>query len=279
MSVRSRRLWNRGFLIAIAIASCAIIVFPYYWMIVTSVQPTARLFDYPPHLGPVDAQWQHYVDIFSHRPVAVWLWNSVRVALATTVAAMALGALGGYALSRFRFRGRGAAGFMILVTQMLPTTLMVIPIYMIFKSISMLDTLSGLALAYTTFALPYCLWMMKGFFDTIPRDIEEAAAVDGCSRLAILFKVVLPLSAPGLVATALFSFILAWDEYLFGITLTRSPATRTMAVGIATFIGEYGTPWDLIMTASAIATIPVLVMFLFLQRYLIQGLTAGAVKG
>jgi ABC-type glycerol-3-phosphate transport system permease component len=190
-----------------------------------------------------------------------------------------LGALGGYALSRFRFKGSEGAGYLILVTQMLPTTLTVIPIYLIFKSLALLDTRTGLVIAYTTFALPYCLWMMKGFFDTIPRDIEEAAQMDGCSRVSSLFRVVLPLSIPGLVATSLFAFILAWDEYLFGITLLRSAETRTIAVGIATFIGEYGTPWDLIMTTSVIATIPVLLMFLFLQRYLLQGLTAGAVKG
>jgi ABC-type glycerol-3-phosphate transport system permease component len=168
---------------------------------------------------------------------------------------------------------------LILVTQMLPGTLLVIPLYLLFKQLGLLDTHVGLILAYATFALPFSIWMLKGYFDTIPVEIEEAAIVDGCSRLQALARIVLPLSLPGLTVTAMFAFILAWNDLVLAVTLTTDPALRLDAVGLASFIGEYGTPWGQIMAASTVSSLPILLLFLFAQRYLLAGLTAGAVKG
>jgi ABC-type glycerol-3-phosphate transport system permease component len=143
----------------------------------------------------------------------------------------------------------------------------------------MLDNFLGLILSYATFGLPFSIWMLKGYFDSIPRELEEAAAVDGCTRLMSLWKIVLPLSLPGITVTALFAFVLGWNDLVWAITLVTNPEMRTNAVGLASFVGEYGTPWGQIMAASAVSSLPILLLFLFLQRYLIYGLTAGAVKG
>ena len=205
--------------------------------------------------------------------------NSLKVCVPTTLIAMVFATTGGYALSRFEFRGRTTAGMLILITQMLPGTLLIIPIYLMFKSMNLLDNFAGLIVSYATFGLPFSIWMLKGYFDSIPKELEEAAAVDGCTRVGTLLRIVLPLSLPGLTVTAMFAFVLGWNDLVWAITLVTNPDMRTNAVGLASFVGEYGTPWAQIMGASAISSLPILLLFLFLQRYLLYGLTAGAVKG
>jgi ABC-type glycerol-3-phosphate transport system permease component len=271
----SRRTLFYGLVIVTILAN----LFPFYWMVVTSLKSWAGIFTYPPTFLPLPLDTTAYQEVFEKSRLGLWLTNSVAIGLPTTILALICSASGAYALSRFRFRGRGLTAMLILVTQMLPGTLLVIPIYLMFKAWGLLDTHLALILAYATFALPFCIWMLKGYFDTIPIELEEAALVDGCTRLRVLRHIVLPLSLPGLTVTAMFAFVLAWNDLVLAITLNTNPELRTVAVGLASFVGEYGTPWGQIMAASAVSSLPILLLFLFLQRYLLYGLTAGAVKG
>jgi ABC-type glycerol-3-phosphate transport system permease component len=254
-------------------------LFPFYWMIVTSLKSWAGIFTYPPTFLPLPLDTAAYREVFEGTRIGRWLLNSLTIGVPTTILCLICSVSGAYALSRFRFRGRGLTGMLILVTQMLPGTLLVIPIYLMFKGLGLLDTHVALIMAYATFALPFSVWMLKGYFDTIPIELEEAATVDGCTRLQVLRHIVLPLSLPGLTVTAMFAFVLAWNDLVLAITLNSNPELRTVAVGLASFVGEYGTPWGQIMAASAVSSLPILLLFLFLQRYLLYGLTAGAVKG
>jgi multiple sugar transport system permease protein len=260
-------------------ATCLVVIFPIYWAAVTSFQFREKLYVYPPAFFPTRFSFGNYWEVFRESGLGLWLWNSLLVSFLATIMSVALSALGAYSLSRFRYRGRGAVGYLILVAQMLPPTLLVIPIYLIFRDLRLIDTLTGLVVAYTTFALPLCIWMLKGFFDTIPRELEEAAQVDGCSRMGAFFRVVIPLSAPGIAATSFYSFIVAWDEFLLSRTLISSEARWVSSVGLSSFIGAYTTFWDQMMAASLVVALPPLVIFFFLQRYLVSGLTAGALKG
>lgn len=191
---------------------------------------------------------------------------------------MIIATLGGYGLSRFRFRGRGFLSYFILTTQVLPGSLLIIPLYVIMGNLQLLDTRIGLVAAYCTFSVPFCTWMMKGFFDTIPISLEEAARVDGAGRFRIFSTVVLPLTVPGLVATGIFSFINGWNEYLFASTFMKSYENWTLPVGIASFQGQYTTNWGTLMAGAVLITIPVVILFLLLQKHLVSGMTAGAVK-
>lgn len=204
--------------------------------------------------------------------------NSVIVSLLTTAFSMIIATLGGYGISRFRFRGRGFLSYFILTTQVLPGSLLIIPLYVIMGNLQLLDTKIGLVAAYCTFSIPFCTWMMKGFFDTIPISLEEAARVDGAGRFRIFATVILPLTVPGLVATGIFSFINGWNEYLFASTFMKSYENWTLPIGIASFSGQYATNWGTLMAGAVLITLPVVIMFLLLQKHLVSGMTAGAVK-
>lgn len=261
------------------VAATVVFAFPLYWMVATAVLPPDQVFAYPPRLLPLDGSLDPFVSVVQRHPLLRWLVNSAVVAGASSAACVLLGVLGGYALSRFRFRGAGVTVVLILLTQMLPTSLLIIPIFIIYRDFGMLDTLWGLGLGYMTFNLPFCLWILKGFVDAIPIDLEEASLADGSTRVGALFRITLPLIVPGVVATFLFAFIGAWSDYVFALTILSSPDKFTYAVGIGGFKGEYQTPWNEIMAASALSTLPILILFVFMQRYLLAGLTAGGVKG
>jgi ABC-type glycerol-3-phosphate transport system permease component len=207
------------------------------------------------------------------------LWNSLMVSVVSSTASVLLGLWGGYALSRFRFRGRALVGFLILLTQMLPGSLIIIPLYMILTDLKLSNSLWGLTLIYMSFNTPFSIWMLKGFVEGIPKDLEEQGLIDGCSRMGALARITLPLMVPGIVATFIFGFIAAWGEYVFALTLLDSVTEWTYAVGVASLKGEYMVTWNEIMSASFVSTLPVLLLFLFMQRYLLAGLTAGGVKG
>lgn len=276
---RSLHLTRRTAFYVLVIATILANIFPFYWMVSTSLKSWGGVFTYPPTFLPVPLDLTAYAQVFQTTGLGLWLLNSLKAGVPTTLATLVFSATGAYALSRFKFRGRTTVAMLILVTQMLPGTLLIIPIYLTFKSLGLVDNLVGLALSYATFALPFSIWMLKGYFDSIPIELEEAAAMDGCSRLGTLWRIITPLSLPGLTVTAMFAFVLSWNDLVLAITLISSPELRTDAVGLASFVGEYGTPWGQIMGASAISSLPILILFLVLQRYLLYGLTAGAVKG
>lgn len=255
-----------------------VLVFPIYWMFNTSLAPQNQLYVYPPALVHPGATFGAYAKVVHERPIARWFVNSLIVVLLSGVYALGAGALAGYSLSRFRSRGPGTIGYLLLASRMLPTTLLVIPLFVAMSAVHLINTLWSVVIANVTFILPFATWMLKGYFDGIPRELDEAAYIDGSSRLGALARVVLPLAAPGLAATALYSAILAWDEYLFARTFLTSTSTWTISVGLGAFRGEYVTYWNEVMAASLIGTLPLILIFFVLERQLVHGLTAGAVK-
>ncbi|WP_214079193.1 carbohydrate ABC transporter permease [Mesotoga sp.] len=254
-----------------------IIVFPYYWMIKESID-RGSIFKFPPDLWPRKISLESYKSIIDERPLLQWFGNTLVVALLTTAITLAAALLSGYSLSRFRNRTNRAIGFIFLSTQMLPATLLVIPMFVIFRSLNMVDNLFSLVLANTAFALPMGLWMMKGFIDGIPREIDEAGRIDGCNRMQILVKLIIPLVAPGMVAVAVFAFILAWGDFFFARNLISSQSKWLVSVGLSSFVGEYSIQWDQMLSASVMFSLPPVLFYLFFEKYLVRGLTMGAVK-
>ena len=268
--------------VILVILVCMFALFPFVWMISTSFKPANEVYSKTPSFIPNEPTVEGYTEMLTTQSSTFdfpqWLTNSVIVALLTTVFSMIIATLGGYGLSRFRFRGRGFLSYFILTTQVLPGSLLIIPLYVIMGNLQLLDTRIGLVAAYCTFSVPFCTWMMKGFFDTIPISLEEAARVDGAGRFRIFSTVVLPLTVPGLVATGIFSFINGWNEYLFASTFMKSYENWTLPVGIASFQGQYTTNWGTLMAGAVLITIPVVILFLLLQKHLVSGMTAGVVK-
>lgn len=268
--------------VILVILVCMFALFPFVWMISTSFKPANEVYSKTPSFIPNEPTVEGYTEMLTTQSSTFdfpqWLTNSVIVALLTTAFSMIIATLGGYGLSRFRFRGRGFLSYFILTTQVLPGSLLIIPLYVIMGNLQLLDTRIGLVAAYCTFSVPFCTWMMKGFFDTIPISLEEAARVDGVGRFRIFSTVVLPLTVPGLVATGIFSFINGWNEYLFASTFMKSYENWTLPVGIASFQGQYTTNWGTLMAGAVLITIPVVILFLLLQKHLVSGMTAGAVK-
>jgi multiple sugar transport system permease protein len=273
-----RRL-QRCALYAGVLLVCVLVLFPVYWMLVTSIRPTRFSISYPPALWPEEFRWTAYLELFRTIPVATWLRNTFSVSLGTTIVCLALSIIGGYALSRFRWPGRKLFGFALLSTQMLPEALLVIPIFIIFRQIGLIDTLLGLVVADAAFVVPVGVWILKGFFDTIPQEVCEAALVDGCSPLGVLWRIILPLSLPALVAVSVVAFFEGWNEYLFASTFITTSELRVASIGLASFIGELATPVELVLACATVFTIAPVVFYIAMQRHIVSGLTGGAVKG
>ena len=229
---------------------------------------------------PETVSLENFRSLFADQPFARWLLNSIIVALATTVVGVMLASTAAYAFSRFRFPGRRAGLMSFLVAQMFPGTLMMIPLYIIIvKWLGLGSTYTALVLMYSVTAIPFCVWMMKGYFDTIPRELEESALIDGASQATIFFRIVLPLAKPAVAVTALFSFMTSWNEFIQAATFMDNEAMYTGPVGLRFFVSGFSEKWGYFAAGSIVAAIPVVLLFLFLQKYLVSGLTAGAVKG
>ena len=251
---------------------------PFLWQVVTSLKPAAELTALPPLL-PSRVTTAHYTAIFAGHPVARLILNSAVVAAGTTALALVLGALAAYAASVLRMRGRGAVLGVALAISMFPPIATVSPLFLLLNALGLRDTLAALVLTYSTFSLPLAVWLLAGFFDALPRELYVAARVDGCSAFGALWRVVLPLAAPGLAAAGLLVFIFAWNEFLFALSFTSTQAARTLPVGIALFPGLHEIPYGEIAAASVVATLPVVALAFAFQRRIVEGLTAGAVKG
>ena len=261
------------------LALLGIAVFPIYWMLVTALTPSSELFANVPNVLPTLSELSVFREMFAKVPIGTWLTNSFLVAAGTTVLTLVLAVLPAYALSRFHFRGKGLLGFALFATQMLPEAMLVVPLYAIFGKLALLNTLSGLVLADTAFAVPVVTWILKGAVDAIPIEIEEAARMDGCTRIDIVLGVTLPLIAPTLAAAAVIAFFQGWNEYVFAQTLTSTEALRTASVGLASFVGELSTPIHVVMAVGVLYTMPAVCFYLLVQRYVVAGMTAGSVKG
>ncbi len=235
----------------------------------------------PPQWFPDPATLENYANLTTgYTDFVMYVRNSFITCIATAVLAMLIASLAGYAISRLRFPGKRPLLLAILSTQMFPHVLILISLYVMYRQMGLINTHVGLIIAFTTFAVPFSVWMMKGFFDGIPSEIEEAALIDGCTRLGALRHVVLPLVAPGLLAVSLFSFLDGWNNLLYPLTLATSVDVRTIPPGLLlSFLGQFKHDWAGMMAASVTVTVPVMIIFVFLQRFLVRGLTAGAVKG
>lgn len=253
-------------------------VFPVLWTFLSSLKPQGKIFS--TEIRFIDEPTlQNYIDLLSRGDFLRWGVNSVFIAAVTTILGVFLAATCAYAISRFRFRGRSGALYLFLVAQMFPGVILLIPLYTLFTSLKLIDTPWGLILAYSTIAIPFCIMMLKGFFDTIPYELEEAGRVDGLGIFGSFWRIVVPLSVPGLAVTAFYSFITAWNEFLFARSFLTSKEALTLPVGMATFIDPFNQPWGLLTAGSVLITIPVMVFFFLAQRYLISGLATGGVKG
>jgi arabinogalactan oligomer/maltooligosaccharide transport system permease protein len=228
---------------------------------------------------PEQFSLQNFRSLFADQPFARWLINSILVAAATTILGVFLACTAAYAFSRFRFPGRRAGLMSFLVSQMFPGTLTLVPLFIIVQWLGLGSTYTGLMLVYCTIAIPFCVWMMKGYFDTIPKELEESALIDGASQAMIFFRIVLPLAKPAVAVTALFSFMTAWNEFILAATFMNREEMYTAPVGLRFFVAGFTQQWGYFAAGSIIVAIPVMLLFLFLQKYLVSGLTAGAVKG
>ncbi len=257
-----------------------LVLFPIYWMFLTATLHDDRLLLYPPVFIPNISSLFFYpfVRIFVNRPIFRWLLNSTYVSVLTSVVSLSISALGGYSLSRIKTPESRFMGGMLLLIRMLPGTLLIVPLYVVFQGLHLIDNRVTLVIANTSYIIPFGVWMMKGFFDGIPREIEESAQVDGCTIFGAFVRVTLPLSRPGLVATAMYCFVFSWGELLFARTLINSTQMETMTAGVTTYVGDTTISWNDMMAASLLACLPVLVIFLFLEKHLVRGLVAGSIK-
>jgi multiple sugar transport system permease protein len=252
---------------------------PIYWMIATSFKSGRHLFTWPPTYVPWPPTFENYREAFVQRPLWSYVRNSLVVAAVSTPLSVSVAALAAFGFSRYRFRGRNLMLFMILAVRMLPGLIVALPLFLIFRDLHLVDSLLGLIIAYTVFNLPSNIWLLQAFFADVPRELEDAAVVDGCSPLRLFFGIMVPLAAPGLVASAILCMLLAWNEFGFALILTYTLDSQTLPIAIAGLSSDRGTYFGAMAAAGTLAVVPVFVFAVFIQRYLVQGLTAGAVKG
>ncbi|MCR1868685.1 carbohydrate ABC transporter permease [Murimonas intestini] len=255
------------------------LILPFLWMISTSFKEADEIFKEVPKWLPRRFSFDNYSEIWNRGYFKTYFVNSLFVSFATMGISLVVAMFAGYGISRFRFHGRTLFSVVLIVVQMFPSMLLLIPMYIIMSKLGLLNTHLSMIIAYTTFAMPFCAWMIKGYFDTIPVSLEDAARIDGCGRLRILFEIIMPLAAPGIVTVAMFAFILSWQEYMYALTFARTEEMRTITVGIALMQGQHGSVnWGQIMAGSVLACIPGLLLFTYLEKYLVQGFTMGAIK-
>lgn len=264
----------------LAVAVCVAIA-PVYWMLTISLKTEVDQFASPPRWFDFSPTLAHYIDAFSTRSFGSFLLTSAIVAALSTLCAMTIGTLAAYALARFRLPAglNKRLSLWILSTRMFPPIVTAVPLFLMMRDLRLLNTIASLVVVYTAFNLPFVVWMMIGFFRELPRELEEAAMVDGDSRLGALWRVVLPLAAPGLAATAVFCLIVSWNEFLLALVLTQTEAAMTLPVGIAGRVTQYEIKWGVMSAAGVVAMMPILIFALSVQKYLVRGLSLGAVKG
>lgn len=275
---RTRRLlkWvGNGLLVVMLVWTLV----PFYWMIATSLKKDKEIYGYEATLIPRRPTLDAYRRLFAQTPFVKYMRNSTIIAVSTTLASLVLGCLGAYALARLRFPGRAIIARGLIFTYLVPTALLFIPLFTVLSRLSLIDTREGLILAYLGFTVPFSTWLLLGYFRSVPLELEEAALVDGCSRLSALVRIILPMSLPALAVVAFFSFTLAWSEFLYANVFVSSTEATTITTGLTLFIVEDVFFWGPMMGASCLATLPPIVVYLVFQRWVVKGLTLGAVKG
>jgi multiple sugar transport system permease protein len=256
---------------------------PMAWMIITSLKSQLAALQYPPQWWPEEVTFQNYIRLLSPNNAIGheflrYFWNSLYVSILSTILGVVVAVPAAYAFSRFRFPGRQALFFSVLLRNMFPAVVFLMPLFLMMKWLGLVNTHGSLILTYLTFGLPLSIWLLKGFYDNIPPQLEQAARIDGATRFQAFFHIVMPLSSPGIIATAIYAFIMAWNEYVYALTFLNSKEMLTLPVGLQRFFAEYATDWPGLMAASFIMSVPVVVLFLVLQKYFVRALTEGAVK-
>jgi multiple sugar transport system permease protein len=259
-------------------AMAVLMLFPIYWMLLTALMPAERILSTHPALLPdFGAVSLHaFRRIFEIRPLLAWIANSLGVGLVSTAASLFVATLAGYSLSRWAYRPQQVLGAALLFSKLIPATLLIIPLYITFNLAGLLDTYLGLVLAHMTIGVPLATWLMKGFFDRVPRELEQAGMIDGCTRLQALRWVILPLTLPGLSACTIYLLIVSWSEFIFARTLMKSDQHWLLTVGLQGFVGEHEVDWAGLMAAGTVSLLPVMVLFILLEPFLVSGLTKGA---
>jgi multiple sugar transport system permease protein len=285
--MRTRRLIRKLLLFALTIPLLAFIYFPVLWLFSASISTRSELLSVPPHWVPQHPTFKNYLDILLpgasaseiSKTMAITLVNSLKVASAVTLICLVLGALAAYALVRISFRHNRTIMMTILGTRMIPEVSLIVPLFILATRLQLIDKPLVLIVTYLTFSLPFAIWLLAAFFQTIPVELEDAARIDGCSRVETLFRIIMPISTPGLVSTALFVFLLAWDEFFYALIFTNTLASKTAPVAISEFVGRYVTDINAMMAGGMLVALPPVLLAIIFQRFIVSGLSAGAVKG
>lgn len=264
---------------AVLIIFAIIAVYPVLQVVTISLRPSDKLLSTSLEIIPENATLKSYVGLFTDQPFLLWLRNSTFIALTVTLTGVVLASMAGYVFSRFNFIGKKMGLLSLLVTQMFPATMLLLPLYLMLIYLGLINTYLGIIITYAATALPFCIWTMKGYYDTIPTSLEEAARIDGCNQFQAFYKVIVPLAAPALVITGLFSFMTAWSEYIVAAQILQDTSLWTLPLGLKSFEANMSTEWGLYGAASIIVMIPVVIIFLLSSRWLVSGLTLGSVKG
>jgi ABC-type glycerol-3-phosphate transport system permease component len=257
----------------------SIILFPVFWMTSSSLKPSTELFARNMTMLPINWTLENYRNVWLNTDFPTYFWNSFKVAALSTLISVVVSMYAAYALARIKFAGNYLFGLLLLITQMFPHVLLVIPLFFVIRGLGLFNTHAALIIAYAAFSLPFTIWLLRSFFEAIPEELEDAAAIDGASLLTTFHKIILPLAGPGLAAVTMFGFIRAWNEFLFALVFLQSRQIFTLPIGLASFQEEFTFRWDLILAGASIITLPVLIFFLLMQRFIVQGLLGGAVKG
>jgi multiple sugar transport system permease protein len=277
-----RRFLERAqapFAYAVLLALLLVVVFPFYWMFVTSLKSEEQMRSLVSMFWPSPMVLDNYRQLLGRTDFAAWYRNSIVVAVSSTLVATAIGTLGAYALARLKFFGRAFMASATLITYLVPPSILFIPLYAQIRNLGLADSLTGLIAAYPSFTVPFVTWLLMGYFESIPVELEEAAMIDGATRVGAFRRVILPLAAPGVLAAALFAFTQAWNEFLYALVFITNVKLRTLPVGLSTFITGDVYGWGFLMAGAVLTTLPVIAAYTYLQKYMVEGLTAGSVKG
>jgi multiple sugar transport system permease protein len=264
---------------AVLLVLVVVVVFPFYWMIVSSLKSEDQMRSLTSMFWPRPLSFDNYRQLLARTDFTTWYGNSVAVSVSSTVLATAIGTVGAYALARLKFRGRGVLAGATLITYLVPPSILFIPLYAQMRNLGLADSLTGLVAAYPSFTVPFVTWLLMGYFESIPQELEEAAMIDGANRFSAFYRVILPLAAPGVLAAALYAFTQAWNEFLYALVFVTDVKRRTLPVGLSTFITGDVYGWGFLMAGAVLTTLPVIAAYVYLQRYMVEGLTAGSVKG
>jgi multiple sugar transport system permease protein len=256
-----------------------VVLFPFYWMAVTSLKSEGQMRSLTSMFRPDPVVLDNYRQLLRQTDFTTWFGNSVTVAVSSTLLATAIGTLGAYSLARLRFRGRGVMASAVLITYLVPPSILFIPLYAQMRTLGLADSLAGLIAAYPSFTVPFVTWLLMGYFESIPVDLEEAALIDGATRLGAFWRIMVPLAAPGVLAAALYAFTQAWNEFLYALVFITDVKRRTLPVGLSTFITGDVYGWGYLMAGAVLTTLPVIAAYIYLQKFMVEGLTAGSVKG